>query len=50
MDITVAVTLHDEEWVFTHILDEQGNEVILTEAEEDLAKSLVESGADETGR
>ena len=49
MDITVAFVLEGR-WAITHILDEYGNEIILTEAEEALAHSLVESGVDEPGR
>ena len=49
MTITVALALEGG-WTITHILDEYGNEIILTETEEALARSLVESGVDETGR
>jgi|TARA_Y100000034_G_C6622829_1_gene271581 hypothetical protein len=48
--ITVAFALRGGRWFFTHILDENGNEIILTETEELLARSLVEAGVDETGR
>ncbi len=48
--ITVVFALRGGRWFFTHILDENGNEIILTETEELLARSLVEAGVDETGR
>lgn len=48
--ITVGFALRGGQWFFTHILDEDGNEIVLTEAEELLARSLVEAGVDETGR
>jgi len=48
--ITVAFALRGGEWFFTHILDENGNEIVLTEDEESLARSLVAAGVDETGR
>lgn len=48
--ITVAFAFRGGQWFFTHILDEDGNEIILTEAEEALARDLVNAGVDETGR
>lgn len=50
MDLTVMCTLRNEGWETTTILDEWGNEVILTETEELLALNLVKAGVDETGR
>jgi hypothetical protein len=50
LDITVAFALRGGQWFFTHILDEEGNEIFLSETEELLARSLVEAGVDETGR
>ena len=50
MDITVAVTSRDGKWVFTHVLDEDGNEITLTATEKLLATCLIEAGVDETGR
>jgi hypothetical protein len=50
IDITVAFALRGGQWFFTHILDEDGNELVLSETEELLARSLVEAGVDETGR
>ena len=49
-DITVAFAQRGGQWFFTHILDEDGNEMFLTDTEQLLARSLVESGVDETGR
>ena len=50
IDITVAFTQQGGQWFFTHILDEDGNEMFLSDTEELLARSLVEAGVDETGR
>jgi hypothetical protein len=50
IDITVAFAQRGGQWFFTHILDEDGNEMFLSETEELLARSLVAAGVDETGR
>ena len=50
IDITVAFAQRGGQWFFTHILDEDGNELVLSDTEELLARSLVEAGVDETGR
>lgn len=50
IDITVAFAQRGGQWFFTHILDEDGNEMFLSDTEELLATSLVEAGVDETGR
>ena len=46
MDITVVIS--DGEVIES--IDEDGNDVVLTESEEALALALAESGHDETGR
>ncbi len=50
IDITVAFALVKGEWMTTDILDEDGNDLVLTPTELLLATSLVEAGVDETGR
>ena len=50
IDITVAFMDRGHGWFMTHILDEDGNDLVLTETERLLATSLVEAGVDETGR
>ena len=50
IDITVAFAQEGGQWLFTDILDEDGNDVVLTPTELLLATSLVEAGVDETGR
>jgi hypothetical protein len=50
MDITIALAYREGDWVITDSLSEQGDQVILTEPEEQLAQCLVKAGVDETGR
>ena len=50
IDITVAFAQRGGQWFPTDILDEDGNDVVLTPTELLLATSLVEAGVDETGR
>ena len=50
MDITIALAYRGGDWVITDSLSEQGDQVILTEPEEQLAQCLVKAGVDETGR
>ncbi len=50
IDLTVAWADKGGMWVITNILDEDGGEAFLTKTEEQLARSLVEAGVDETGR
>ena len=47
VDIIVAFALRGGHWFFTHIMDEDGNEFVLTETEELLARGLVEAGIEE---
>lgn len=50
IDITVAFAQRGGQWFPTDILDEDGNDLVLTPTEMLLATSLVEAGVDETGR
>lgn len=48
--ITVGFKFVGGQWFITDILSENGEEMFLTETEEQLARCLVGAGVDETGR
>ena len=48
--ITVGFKFVLGQWFITDILSEDGQEMFLTQTEEQLARSLVGAGVDETGR
>jgi len=50
IDITVAFGKRGPRWFIKDILDEDGNQVVLTKREEEAARKMVEAGWDETGR
>lgn len=49
-DITVSFARRGGKLFLRQIIDEDGNETVLTDTETLLATSLVEAGVDETGR
>lgn len=50
MDITCEFHWRSGEWLIAVAMDEDGNDVRLTDTELLLAQSLVNAGVDETGR
>ena len=50
VDLTVAFARRGGQWFLKQVLDENGEEVVLTEHEQLLAQCLVDAGVDETGR
>lgn len=50
IDITVMFAKRGPHWFLKDVLDEDGNQVVLTRREEQAARAMVEAGYDETGR
>jgi hypothetical protein len=50
VDITVLFARRGGQWFVKQVLDEDGQEVVLTDTEAHLAQCLVNAGVDETGR